>query len=108
MSARKSLLLGLVVLPQALRTVVAPLGSVFIALIKNSSIAGFFTVLDIFGFAKRYIEESYYTKSRRCRDCVHDLQCVGVHINFVRAHGYAPLQPVTEESAEQPVNASAG
>jgi len=44
-------LLGLVVLPQALRTVVAPLGSVFIALIKNSSIAGFFTVLDIFGFA---------------------------------------------------------
>jgi glutamate transport system permease protein len=31
--------LGIVVLPQALRTVVAPLGSLFIALIKNSSIA---------------------------------------------------------------------
>jgi glutamate transport system permease protein len=31
--------LGLVVLPQALRTVVAPLGSLFIALLKNSSIA---------------------------------------------------------------------
>lgn len=31
--------LGLVVLPQALRTVVAPLGGLFIALIKNSSIA---------------------------------------------------------------------
>jgi len=45
-------LLGLIVLPQALRTVVAPLGSVFIALIKNSAIAGFFTVLDIFGFAE--------------------------------------------------------
>ncbi|MCU1451277.1 MAG: polar amino acid transporter, inner rane subunit [Acidimicrobiales bacterium] len=31
--------LGIVVLPQAFRTVVAPLGSVFIALIKNSSVA---------------------------------------------------------------------
>ena len=31
--------LGVVVLPQALRTVVPPLGSVFIALIKNSSLA---------------------------------------------------------------------
>ena len=31
--------LGLVVFPQALRTVVAPLGSLFIALIRNSSIA---------------------------------------------------------------------
>jgi glutamate transport system permease protein len=31
--------LFLVILPQALRTVVAPLGSLFIALIKNSSIA---------------------------------------------------------------------
>jgi len=31
--------LGIVVVPQALRTVVAPMGSVFIALIKNSSLA---------------------------------------------------------------------
>jgi len=45
-------LLVLIVLPQALRTVVAPLGSVFIALVKNSAIAGAFTVLDIFGFAE--------------------------------------------------------
>ena len=45
-------LLGLIVLPQALRTVVAPLGSVFIALIKNTSIAGAFAVLDLFGFGQ--------------------------------------------------------
>lgn len=32
--------LGLVVLPQAFRTVVPPLGNVFIAMIKNSAIAG--------------------------------------------------------------------
>jgi MoaA/NifB/PqqE/SkfB family radical SAM enzyme len=52
--------------------------------------------IDIFGYAKRYIEESYYTKSRRCRECVHDLSCEGVHINFIRAHGYAPLRPVDD------------
>ncbi len=51
-------LLGLVVLPQALRTVVAPLGSVFIALVKNSSIAGFFTVAEIFGYAVRLNQEN--------------------------------------------------
>jgi glutamate transport system permease protein len=39
--------LGLVVLPQALRTVVAPLGNVFIALTKNSSIASVIAVAEI-------------------------------------------------------------
>ena len=64
--------------------------------------------LDIFGYAHRYIEESYYTKSRRCRDCVHDLECEGVHINFVRSHGYAPLMPVLPEGEEAgPIAATA-
>lgn len=36
--------LGTVVLPQALRTVVPPLGSVFIAMVKNSAIVGAFGV----------------------------------------------------------------
>jgi glutamate transport system permease protein len=39
--------LGIVVLPQALRTVVAPLGSLFIALIKNSSIAALIAVPEL-------------------------------------------------------------
>jgi glutamate transport system permease protein len=39
--------LGIVVLPQAFRTVVAPLGSVFIALIKNSSLASIIAVKDL-------------------------------------------------------------
>ncbi len=39
--------LRLVVLPQALRTVVAPLGGLFIALIKNSSIASIIAVQDL-------------------------------------------------------------
>ncbi|MFP5377699.1 MAG: amino acid ABC transporter permease, partial [Acidimicrobiia bacterium] len=36
--------LWIVVLPQALRTVVAPLGSIFIALIKNSALAALISV----------------------------------------------------------------
>jgi glutamate transport system permease protein len=36
-----------VILPQALRTVVAPIGSLFIALIKNSSIAGVIAVPEL-------------------------------------------------------------
>ena len=45
--------LGIVVMPQALRTVVAPLGSIFIALTKNSSIAYTISVLDLTGIADR-------------------------------------------------------
>jgi His/Glu/Gln/Arg/opine family amino acid ABC transporter permease subunit len=39
--------LFVVVVPQAMRTVAAPLGSVFIALIKNSAIASIIGVMDI-------------------------------------------------------------
>ena len=44
--------LGQVVLPQALRAVVAPLGNVFIALIKNSSIAYTISVVELTGQAQ--------------------------------------------------------
>lgn len=47
-------------------------------------------------YTQRYIADRYYTKSRRCKDCAYDGSCRGVHINFVRAHGYAPLQPIEE------------
>lgn len=39
--------LRLVVLPQAIRTVVAPLGGLFIALIKNSSLASLIAVVEL-------------------------------------------------------------
>src|SRR5262249_25432619 len=56
--------------------------------------------LDIFGYTRRFIEEHYYSKSRRCRDCVHDLTCEGVHINYIRPHGYAPLLPIVDEEMD--------
>ena len=39
--------LRIVILPQAFRTVVAPLGSLFIALTKNSSLAGLISVVEL-------------------------------------------------------------
>ncbi len=51
--------------------------------------------LEIFRFARRHILEGYRSKSLRCRACVHDAACAGLHINQVRAHGYRWLAPVT-------------
>ncbi len=50
--------LARIVMPQALRTVVAPLGSVFIALVKNSGIAATIAVMDLTGVARRLSEET--------------------------------------------------
>lgn len=47
--------LVIVVLPQAVRTVVAPLGSIFIALIKNSALAALISVQDISGVTEQLI-----------------------------------------------------
>ena len=49
--------LRLVVMPQALRMVVPPLINVFIALTKNTSVAGGFFVIEIFGSASVVINE---------------------------------------------------
>jgi glutamate transport system permease protein len=52
--------LGTVVLPQALRTVVPPLGSVLIAMIKNSAIVGAFGVAgELFSVEARLTAEGY-------------------------------------------------
>ncbi|GAB4099916.1 amino acid ABC transporter permease [Sinomonas halotolerans] len=48
-----SQVLNLVVLPQALRSVVPPLINILIALVKNSSVAGAFFVLELFGHARQ-------------------------------------------------------
>lgn len=58
--------------------------------------------VDMGRYTHRYISDRYYTKSRRCRACTYNAQCPGVHINFVRAHGYAPLEPIRNASDELP------
>ncbi|MFJ1706424.1 amino acid ABC transporter permease [Kitasatospora sp. NPDC088346] len=51
--------LGAVVLPQAYRSVVAPLGSVMIALAKNTAIAGSFSVTELLGVYRPLNELGY-------------------------------------------------
>ncbi|MBA3652872.1 MAG: amino acid ABC transporter permease [Actinobacteria bacterium] len=50
--------LSLVVLPQALRSVVAPIGNLFIALTKNSSVAFLISTLELTGVAERLTTQS--------------------------------------------------
>ncbi|MGY5763835.1 amino acid ABC transporter permease [Brachybacterium sp. DNPG3] len=51
MSFRQNL--TIVVLPQAFRTAVPPLINVFIALVKNTSVAGAFSVFELFAMSRR-------------------------------------------------------
>jgi len=51
MSFRQNL--SIVVLPQAFRTAIPPLISVFIALVKNTSVAGAFSVFELFAMSRR-------------------------------------------------------
>ena len=53
--------LRLVVLPQALRTVVQPIGSLFIALAKNSSIASAFAVIELTSTFEQLTEQEAAT-----------------------------------------------
>ena len=50
--------------------------------------------LEIFRYARRFVHAHDRVKSLRCRACVHEPGCAGVHVNWVRAHGFAALQPV--------------
>ena len=53
--------------------------------------------LEIFRFARRYVQNDYRVKSLRCKACVHVEGCDGVHVNHVRAFGFDGLQPVVSE-----------
>jgi MoaA/NifB/PqqE/SkfB family radical SAM enzyme len=56
--------------------------------------------IEIFRFTKRFVLEGYTTKSLRCRSCAHDASCAGLHVNQVRAHGYAWMQPIPHGVAD--------
>jgi hypothetical protein len=51
--------------------------------------------VEIFRYARRYVLGEFYTRSLRCRPCAYAASCRGLHINYVRAHGYAAMQPVS-------------
>ncbi len=51
--------------------------------------------------AKHHVAEHYRAKSLRCRDCMVNDRCAGIHINRIRANGLALARPlVAGEHAE--------
>ncbi len=57
--------------------------------------------LEIFRYARRYVRAEYWVKSLRCKACVHAASCRGLHVNHIRAHGFAALEPVLAADAAQ-------
>ncbi len=53
---------------------------------------------DLQTLASSYILHAYYVKPPSCADCVHDPRCQGLHINQLRAFGFAH-KPVTRGSS---------
>lgn len=59
--------------------------------------------IDMTRYTKRYVQSGFYSKSVRCKDCVKSASCRGMHINWIRAHGYGPMSPILagEEAAAE-------
>jgi MoaA/NifB/PqqE/SkfB family radical SAM enzyme len=49
--------------------------------------------VDMSAFTGRYVADAFYTKALRCKHCALDASCRGVHVNWVRAHGFGALTP---------------
>ncbi len=58
--------------------------------------------LEIFRYIKRYILDRYRRKSLRCKTCIYTQSCEGMHISYIRAHGFALMNPV-EDPASGPL-----
>ncbi|MBI5527384.1 MAG: radical SAM protein [Deltaproteobacteria bacterium] len=50
--------------------------------------------VDLDAFADDYLARRHMTKSRRCKKCVKNRRCPGIHINHARAWGYRALKPL--------------
>ncbi|GEM_PF-491155 len=50
--------------------------------------------LDLDGYVHHFIESEYYAKSLRCHRCSAFETCKGLHVNYLRNHGFEILQPL--------------
>lgn len=52
--------------------------------------------LDIDQYVEHYVVEEYYAKSKRCKGCAVNASCKGMHINYLRNHGFKALEPIAD------------
>ncbi|MEZ4399498.1 MAG: radical SAM protein [Kofleriaceae bacterium] len=50
--------------------------------------------LEIFRYARRFITDGFYSQALRCGGCREAATCRGLHVNYVRAHGFGALSPL--------------
>jgi MoaA/NifB/PqqE/SkfB family radical SAM enzyme len=50
--------------------------------------------VDMKAYTQRFVEDGFYTKALRCKDCAVNAACRGVHVNWVRAHSFEALRPL--------------
>ncbi len=60
--------------------------------------------IDMTAYTKRYVADAYYTKALRCGTCSENATCRGVHVNWVRAHGFAALAPLGAPASDTNTN----
>jgi len=53
-------------------------------------------LLDLDAYVHHFVIEEYYSKSRRCSECIHKDECPGFHINYLRNYGYRACDPVND------------
>jgi hypothetical protein len=50
--------------------------------------------LEIFRYTRRFVHDRYRVKSLRCRACRAESRCDGLHVNYVRSHGFSSMKPI--------------
>lgn len=45
-------------------------------------------------YTSKYIKNLYRKKSLRCKKCLYNKECEGIHINFIRSYGFDILKPI--------------
>jgi len=56
-------------------------------------------LIDLDAYVHHYVVQEYYSKSVRCGDCVFNDSCEGLHINYIRNHGYKLCEPIDAEES---------
>ena len=56
--------------------------------------------LDLDGYVHHFITHEYYAKSLRCNRCAEKDRCKGLHVNYLRNHGFKILAPLDADGKQ--------